>query len=56
VLRLAKRAAFAALGRDFDSGVEEAERLFLEQLVKTEDSTEGLRAFLDKRAPAWKQR
>jgi len=56
VLRLAKRAAFAALGRDFDSGLDEAQRLFLEQLMKTEDSTEGLRAFMEKRAPAWKQR
>lgn len=52
-LRLAKRAAWAAAGRDFHAGLHEVERLFLEDLMKGEDAAEGLQAFLDKRAPAW---
>jgi len=56
VLRLAKRAVFASRGRDFESGLSEAERLFLDQLMKTADASEGLKAFLEKRLPAWKQR
>lgn len=55
-LRLAKRAVLAAAGRDFESGLQEAENLFLEELMKTEDASEGLRAFLEKRAPVWAQR
>lgn len=56
VLRLAKRAAFAALGREFEAGLGDAERLFLEQLMETEDAAEGPRAFLQKRPAVWKQR
>ena len=55
-LRLAKRAALVAPGRDFESGLREAETLFLKELMRTEDATEGLRAFLEKRAPAWVHR
>jgi cyclohexa-1,5-dienecarbonyl-CoA hydratase len=56
VLGLAKQAVFQGLGRDFDSALDQAERLFLEQLMKTADATEGLEAFLGKRPPAWKHR
>ncbi len=56
VLRLARRAVFAGVGRDFESGLAEAERLFLDQLMKTADATEGLRSFLEKRAPVWRHR
>ncbi|HET7295155.1 MAG TPA: enoyl-CoA hydratase/isomerase family protein [Vicinamibacteria bacterium] len=52
-LRLAKRAVLAAAGRDFDAGLEAVERLFLEELMRTHDAAEGLRAFLGKRPPAW---
>ncbi len=55
-LRLAKRAVAAAAGRDFEAGLAEAERLFLEELMKTRDAVEGLRAFLEKRPPVWAQR
>lgn len=55
-LRLAKHAVLAARSRDFASGLDAAERIFLERLMKTEDAVEGLRAFLEKRAPVWRQR
>jgi cyclohexa-1,5-dienecarbonyl-CoA hydratase len=55
-LRLARRAVLQAVGRGFEDGLREAERLFLEELMKTDDATEGLRAFLEKRPPAWRHR
>jgi cyclohexa-1,5-dienecarbonyl-CoA hydratase len=55
-LRLARRAARAALGRSFDEGLAEAERVFLEELMRTSDAAEGLRAFLEKRPPSWSHR
>jgi cyclohexa-1,5-dienecarbonyl-CoA hydratase len=32
----------------------EVERLYLEELMSTADALEGLQAFLDKRAPSWR--
>jgi cyclohexa-1,5-dienecarbonyl-CoA hydratase len=55
-LHLARRAVLAATGRDFESGLREAEKLFLEELMKTADATEGLNAFLEKRPPVWLHR
>ncbi|HSB60906.1 MAG TPA: enoyl-CoA hydratase/isomerase family protein [Vicinamibacteria bacterium] len=52
-LRLAKRAVLLGSGRDFDAALADVERLFLEKLMKTRDAEEGLRAFLEKRAPQW---
>jgi cyclohexa-1,5-dienecarbonyl-CoA hydratase len=53
-LRLAKRACL--VGRDFEADLATAERLFLDELMATHDAGEGLRAFLEKRAPVWAQR
>jgi cyclohexa-1,5-dienecarbonyl-CoA hydratase len=55
-LRLAKRAVWQAADQDFESRLQEAEDLFLEELMKTADATEGLRAFQEKRPPAWVHR
>jgi cyclohexa-1,5-dienecarbonyl-CoA hydratase len=55
-LRLALRAArepFAELAQARLDGVE---AMYLEELMATRDATEGLRAFLDKRAPQWEHR
>jgi cyclohexa-1,5-dienecarbonyl-CoA hydratase len=45
-----------AADQDFESRLQEAEDLFLEELMKTADATEGLRAFQEKRPPAWVHR
>ncbi|OGF55077.1 MAG: hypothetical protein A2Z21_04630 [Candidatus Fraserbacteria bacterium RBG_16_55_9] len=60
VLKLAKRAARIGLGQGRDPGsskiLAELDRLYLDELMKLEDAHEGLRAFMDKRNPAWQDR
>jgi cyclohexa-1,5-dienecarbonyl-CoA hydratase len=56
VTRLTKRAIRAGIDLDFREAVAEAERLYLDQLTRTEDMEEGIRAFLEKRPPRWKHR
>jgi len=55
-LRLTKKAAIEGLCDDVDGGLRRIERIYLEELMKTEDATEGLKAFLEKRKPIWKDR
>jgi len=38
----------------FDKGLARAERIYLEELMQTEDAREGVAAFLEKRGPQWK--
>jgi len=54
VLKLAREATLAGLNDDVDQGLKVIEKIYLERLMKTEDAMEGLRAFLEKRKPAWK--
>jgi cyclohexa-1,5-dienecarbonyl-CoA hydratase len=56
VLRMTKRAIFETLGLGFEEGVQVAERLYIDFLMKTEDAREGLQAFLERRKPSWKNR
>ena len=53
-LRLAVRAARGGLARRFRKELAEVERIYLEDLMSTADANEGLKAFLEKREPAWK--
>ncbi|HLA76229.1 MAG TPA: enoyl-CoA hydratase/isomerase family protein [Vicinamibacteria bacterium] len=52
-IRLTRRAAMVA-GGDFEARLTEVENLFLDELMETEDAIEGLKAFMEKRAPAWR--
>ena len=54
VLPIAKKAIYAWDSIHFDKGLARAEKIYLEELMKTEDAEEGVRAFLEKRNPAWK--
>lgn len=56
VTRLAKRAVMAGLNRSASAATDAAERLYLNELVATEDMAEGLSAFIEKRSPDWKHR
>lgn len=53
-LRFANRALRLALRRRLDGDLAALESLYLKELMATRDATEGLRAFLEKRAPEWR--
>jgi cyclohexa-1,5-dienecarbonyl-CoA hydratase len=53
-LAITKKAIYAWDSMHFDKGLARAEKIYLDELMKTEDVHEGIRAFLEKRAPAWK--
>jgi len=52
-LKLAKKASYAWDSMHFDKGLARAERIYLDELMKTSDAREGIRAFMDKREPKW---
>ncbi len=54
VLRLAKEATLAGLNDDPGKGLKAIEKIYLEELMKSHDALEGLKAFLEKRKPIWK--
>ena len=54
VLALARKAARIGSRAGFESALRESERIYLEELLKTEDAVEGLQAFVEKRDPKWK--
>ena len=56
VLKLTKRAVDRALNADVMEGLAAAEKLYLGELMQTEDAREGLNAYLEKRKPIWKNR
>jgi cyclohexa-1,5-dienecarbonyl-CoA hydratase len=53
-LRYAVQAARVGFDERVRKGLDEVERLFLEELIQTADAQEGLSAFLEKRQPVWK--
>ncbi|MGC1830972.1 MAG: enoyl-CoA hydratase/isomerase family protein [Candidatus Acidiferrales bacterium] len=56
VLSMAKKAVIASLGLPLRDGVRNSMKVFLNELGDLEDSQEGLRALVEKRAPKWKNR
>ncbi len=54
VLAISKKANYAWDSMHFDKGLARAEKIYLEELMKTEDVHEGINAFLEKRLPVWK--
>jgi cyclohexa-1,5-dienecarbonyl-CoA hydratase len=55
-VRAAWKAARRPLAERFESRIGELERLYLEDLMSHRDPAEGIRAFLQKRAPIWEDR
>ncbi|HVS02325.1 MAG TPA: enoyl-CoA hydratase-related protein [Thermoanaerobaculia bacterium] len=56
VTRLIKRAVTSGERLPFSEALDEAERLYLEELTATADMHEGIAAFLEKRPPRWQHR
>ena len=54
VIRKTKKAIIAGLRDDFDPSLKIIEDIYLNELMKTADAQEGLKAFLEKRKPEWK--
>jgi cyclohexa-1,5-dienecarbonyl-CoA hydratase len=52
-LAVTKKAIYAWDSMHFDKGLARAEKIYLEELIKTADTQEGVRSFLEKREPRW---
>jgi len=53
-LAVTKKAVYCWDAIHFDKGLARAEQIYLEELMKTEDAQEGIKAWLEKREPTWK--
>ena len=52
-LSVAKKASYAWDSMHLDKGLARAEKIYFEDLMKTQDAHEGIRAFMEKRMPRW---
>jgi len=55
-LAVTKKAIYGWDAMHFDKGLARAEKIYLEELMKTSDAQEGIRAFMEKRPPKWTAR
>jgi cyclohexa-1,5-dienecarbonyl-CoA hydratase len=56
VLQLTRKAAAGGLDMLLPDAIRQAEDVYLNQLMATEDAEEGLKAVMGKRKPVWKDR
>jgi cyclohexa-1,5-dienecarbonyl-CoA hydratase len=52
-LEITKKAFYCWDAFHFDKGLAKAEKVYMEELMKTEDAKEGINAFMQKRLPKW---
>ena len=55
-LEFARRAMDLGRGRTLDEALSEQENIYLHELMKTTDANEGIKAFMEKRKPVWRNR
>ncbi len=56
VLEFTRRAMDLGCGRTLDAALIDQENLYLHELMKSADASEGVKAFLEKRRPVWRNR
>lgn len=56
VLQLTKRAFLEGATANYAESIKKIEDIYLNELMKTNDANEGLKAFLEKRQPKWKNK
>lgn len=54
IIRLNKKAVTQHVGMDINSAMDSVSDMFLNQLMKTADTLEGIKSFEEKRRPEWK--
>jgi cyclohexa-1,5-dienecarbonyl-CoA hydratase len=55
-LKVTKKAFYAWDSVHLDKGLARAEKVYIEELMQTEDAKEGIAAWMEKRKPVWKGR
>lgn len=56
VLSLTRKSIIAAFDKTVDEGFAISDKIYLDELMKTADANEGIKAFLEKRKPVWKNK
>jgi cyclohexa-1,5-dienecarbonyl-CoA hydratase len=52
-LAITKKAVYSWDSMHFDKGLARSEKIYFDELMKTSDAHEGIRAFMEKRNPQW---
>lgn len=55
-LKFSKKGISLGLETNFLEGLELIEKMYLDELMSSQDAHEGLQAFIEKRAPSWKNK
>jgi len=55
-LEFTRRALDLGRGRTIDKALKELENIYLHELMKSSDANEGIKAFMEKRKPVWRNR
>jgi cyclohexa-1,5-dienecarbonyl-CoA hydratase len=55
VMSLTKKAMLAGLGKGAEESLRAADAVYVDELMVTHDANEGLRAFIERRTPEWKE-